>query len=77
MLLHLSAFFEEHDIEPDKSITILIFTIMIFVKEHLHMLADEISSYLSNLSDTSFALERRSCTVKFEDAPETTQEKFI
>ena len=55
----------------------MIFTIMIFVKEHLHMLADEISSYLSNLSDTSFALERRSCAVKFEDVPETTQEKFI
>lgn len=38
MFPNLSAFFEEHDIEPDKRITMII-----SVKEHLHMPADEIS----------------------------------
>nr|KAF6369003.1 hypothetical protein mMyoMyo1_010410 [Myotis myotis] len=71
MLPTLSAFFEEHDIEPDKRIT------TISVKEHLHMLADEISSYFPNLPDTPFALARSPFTVKVEDVPETAQEEFI
>ncbi|XP_070270292.1 LOW QUALITY PROTEIN: protein FAM200C [Myotis yumanensis] len=72
MLPTLSAFFEEHDIEPDKRITMII-----SVKEHLHMLADEISSYFPNLPDIPFALARSSFTVKVEDVPETAQEEFI
>nr|XP_056706361.1 zinc finger BED domain-containing protein 5-like [Euleptes europaea] len=72
MLPTLSAFFEEHDIEPDKRITMII-----SVKEHLHMLADEISSYFPNLPDIPFALARSPFTVKVEDVPETAQEEFI
>ncbi|XP_039180852.1 zinc finger BED domain-containing protein 5-like isoform X2 [Crotalus tigris] len=72
MLPTLSAFFEEHDIEPDKKITMII-----SVKEHLHMLADEISSYFPNLPDTPFALARNPFTVKVENVPETAQEEFI
>ncbi|KAK1346652.1 hypothetical protein QTO34_000512, partial [Cnephaeus nilssonii] len=72
MLPTLSYFFEEHDIEPDKRITMII-----SVKEHLHMLADEISSYFPNLPDTPFALARSPFTVKVEDVPETVQEEFI
>ncbi|XP_015685817.1 protein ZBED8-like, partial [Protobothrops mucrosquamatus] len=72
MLPTLSAFFEEHDIEPDKRITIII-----SVKEHLHMLADEISSYFPNLPDTPFALARSPFTVKVENVPGTAQEEFI
>ncbi|XP_015421155.1 PREDICTED: zinc finger BED domain-containing protein 5-like [Myotis davidii] len=72
MLSTLSAFFEEHDIEPDKRITM-----MISVKEHLHMLADEISSYFPNLPETPFANARSPFTVKVEDVPETAQEEFI
>ncbi|XP_054573034.1 LOW QUALITY PROTEIN: zinc finger BED domain-containing protein 5-like, partial [Eptesicus fuscus] len=72
MLPTLYAFFEEHDIEPDKRITMII-----SVKEHLHMLADEISSYFPNLPDTPFALARSPVTVKVEDVPETAQEEFI
>ncbi|XP_053431246.1 protein ZBED8-like isoform X2 [Nycticebus coucang] len=72
MLPTLSAFFEEHDIERDKRITMII-----SVKEHLHMLADEITSYFPNLPDTPFALARSPFTVKVEDVPETAQEEFI
>ncbi|XP_048344945.1 protein ZBED8-like isoform X2 [Sphaerodactylus townsendi] len=72
MLPTLSAFFEEHDIEPQKRITMII-----SVKEHLHMLADEISSYFPNLPDTPFALASSPFTVKIEDVPETAQEEFI
>ncbi|XP_019509197.1 PREDICTED: zinc finger BED domain-containing protein 5-like [Hipposideros armiger] len=72
MLLTLSAFFEEHDIEPDKRIIMII-----SVKEHLHMLAEEISSYFPNLPDTPFALARSPFTVKVEDVAETAQEEFI
>ncbi|XP_015677944.1 SCAN domain-containing protein 3-like [Protobothrops mucrosquamatus] len=72
MLPTLSAFFEEHDIEPDKRIMMII-----YVKEHLHMLADEISSYFPNLPDTPFALARSPFTVKVENVPETAQKEFI
>nr|XP_008103991.1 PREDICTED: SCAN domain-containing protein 3 isoform X1 [Anolis carolinensis]XP_008103992.1 PREDICTED: SCAN domain-containing protein 3 isoform X1 [Anolis carolinensis]XP_008103993.1 PREDICTED: SCAN domain-containing protein 3 isoform X1 [Anolis carolinensis]XP_008103994.1 PREDICTED: SCAN domain-containing protein 3 isoform X1 [Anolis carolinensis]XP_008103995.1 PREDICTED: SCAN domain-containing protein 3 isoform X1 [Anolis carolinensis]XP_008103997.1 PREDICTED: SCAN domain-containing protei len=68
----LSAFFEEHDIEPDKRIKVLI-----SVKEHLRMLADEISLYFPNLPDTPFALARSPFTVRVEDVPETAQKEFI
>lgn len=68
----LSAFFEEHDIEPDKRITMIT-----SVKERLNMLEDELSSYFPNLPDTPFALARSPVTVKFEDVPETAQEEFI
>lgn len=50
---------------------------IISVKEHLHMLADEISSYFPNLPDTPFALARSPFTTKVEDVPETAQEEFI
>ncbi|XP_073969216.1 zinc finger BED domain-containing protein 5-like [Rhodnius prolixus] len=70
----LSAFFEEeHDIEPDKKIIMMITS----VKEHLHMLADEISSYFPNLTDIPFALARSPFTVKVEVVPESAQEEFI
>ncbi|XP_040275585.1 protein ZBED8-like [Bufo bufo] len=72
MLPTLAAFFEEHGIEPDKIITMII-----SVKEHLHMLEDEISLYFPNLPDTPFALARSPFTVKVEDVPETAQEEFI
>ncbi|XP_040275677.1 protein ZBED8-like [Bufo bufo] len=72
MLPTLAAFFEEHGIEPDKRITMII-----SVKEHLHMLEDEISLYFPNLPDTPFALARSPFTVKVEDVPETAQEEFI
>ncbi|KAM7053597.1 uncharacterized protein WM277_006691 isoform 1-T1 [Molossus nigricans] len=63
---------QEHDIEPDKRITMIL-----SVKEHLHMLADEISLYFPNLPDTPCALARSPLTVKVEDVPETAQEEFI
>ncbi|XP_040275778.1 protein ZBED8-like [Bufo bufo] len=72
MLPTLAAFFEEHGIEPDKRITMII-----SVKEHLHMLEDEISLYFPNLPDTPFVLARSPFTVKVEDVPETAQEEFI
>ena len=72
MLPTLSAFFEENGIEPDKKITMII-----SVKEHLHMLSDKISSYFPNLPGTPFALARSPFTVKVEDVPETAQEEFI
>nr|KAF6492381.1 hypothetical protein HJG59_009586 [Molossus molossus] len=72
MLPTLSAFFEEHNIEPDKRITMII-----SVKEHLLMFADEISSYFPNLPDTPFAVARSPFTVKVEDVPEKAQEEFI
>ena len=72
MLPTLSAFFEENDIEPDKRSKMII-----SVKEHLHMLADEISSYFPNLPNTPFALARSPFTVKVDDIPETAQEEFI
>ena len=50
---------------------------IISVKEHLLMLADEISSYFPNLPDIPFALTRSPFTVKIEDVPETSQEEFI
>lgn len=72
MLPTLSAFFEENDIEPDKRSKMII-----SVKEHLHMLADEISTYFPNLPNTPFALARSPFTVKVDDIPETAQEEFI
>nr|KAF6433881.1 hypothetical protein HJG59_008931 [Molossus molossus] len=72
MLSTLSSFFEDHDIEPDKRIMMII-----SVKEQLHMLADKISSYFPNLLDTPFALSRSPFTVKVEDVPETAQEELI
>ncbi|KAM4749061.1 zinc finger BED domain-containing protein 5-like [Rhinophrynus dorsalis] len=71
MLPNLSAFFEENDVELDKR------TMIISVKEHMQMLADEISSYFPNLPDTPFALARSPFTVKIEDVPENAQEEFI
>ncbi|XP_048351811.1 protein ZBED8-like [Sphaerodactylus townsendi] len=71
MLPTLSAFFEEHDIEPDKRITMII-----SVKEHLRMLADEISLYFPNPPDTPFALASSPFTVNVEDVPETAREEF-
>ncbi|XP_065668077.1 zinc finger BED domain-containing protein 5-like [Hydra vulgaris] len=68
----LSAFYEKNSIEPDKRNTMII-----SVKEHLHMLADEISSYFPNLLNIPFALARNPFTVKVEDVPETSQEEFI
>ncbi|KAL6046540.1 hypothetical protein STEG23_018200 [Scotinomys teguina] len=72
MLPTLSAFFEEHDIEPPKRIAMII-----SVKEHLHMLAGEISWYFPNLPDIPFALARSPFTVRVEDVPQTVQEEFI
>ncbi|XP_052611518.1 protein ZBED8-like isoform X1 [Peromyscus californicus insignis] len=72
MLPTLSAFFEEHDIEPPKRISMII-----SVKEHLHMLAGEISWYFPNLPDIPFALARSPFTVRVEDVPKTAQEEFI
>uniref|UniRef100_A0A8C5PY01 Uncharacterized protein n=1 Tax=Leptobrachium leishanense TaxID=445787 RepID=A0A8C5PY01_9ANUR len=56
---------------------IYIITMIISVKEHLHMLEDEISLYFPNVLDTPFALARSPFTVKVEDVPETAQEEFI
>ncbi|XP_036027915.1 protein ZBED8-like [Onychomys torridus] len=72
MLPTLSAFFEEHDIEPPKRISMII-----SVKEHLHMLAGEISWYFPNLPDIPFALARSPFTVRVEDVPKTAQEEFV
>lgn len=47
MLPTLSAFYEAHDIEPDKRIAMII-----SMKNHLHMFADEILSCFPNLHDT-------------------------
>lgn len=71
MLPTLSAFFEEHDIEQHKRITVVI-----SVKEHLDMLASEISWYFPNLPEIPFALARSPFSVKAEDVPETAQEDF-
>ena len=50
MLLNLSAFFEENDIEQEKmNRTIL------SVKEHLKILEEEISRYFPNLPDIPFS----------------------
>ncbi|XP_060616127.2 protein FAM200C-like isoform X1 [Anolis sagrei] len=68
----LSSFLEEHDIEPDKRIAMIN-----SVKEHLRMLADEISSYFPNLFDAPFALARNPFTVKVEDVPEAAQKEFV
>ncbi|XP_040191825.1 zinc finger BED domain-containing protein 5-like [Rana temporaria] len=72
MLPNLSAFFEENNIELDKRIKTIS-----SVKEHLQMLADEISLYFPNVPDTPFALARCPFTVKIEDVPENAQEEFI
>ncbi|XP_007648258.1 zinc finger BED domain-containing protein 5 [Cricetulus griseus] len=72
MLPTLSAFFEEHDIKPSKRITVII-----SMKKHLHMLAQEISWYFPNLPDVPFALARSPFTVNVEDIPEPAQEEFI
>ncbi|XP_060629099.2 protein FAM200C-like [Anolis sagrei] len=72
MLPTLSAFFEEHDIEPDKRITMIT-----YVKEHFHMLVEEIPLYFPNLPDTPFALARSPFSVEIEDVPEGAQEEFI
>ncbi|XP_032742843.1 protein ZBED8-like [Rattus rattus] len=72
MLPTLSAFFEEHDVEPHKRTTVVT-----SVKEHLDMLAGEISWYFPNLPDVPFALARNPFTVRAEDVPETAQDEFI
>nr|XP_021512928.1 protein ZBED8-like [Meriones unguiculatus] len=71
MLPTLSAFFEEHDIEAHERITMII-----SVKEHLHVLAGEISWYFPDLPDVPFALARSPFTVNVEDVPETAQGEF-
>lgn len=68
----LAAFLEEHNIEPHERITAVV-----SVKEHLDMLACEISWYFPNLPEVPFALARSPFTVKAEDVPETVQEEFI
>lgn len=52
MLPTLSAFFEEHNIEPDKRIMMIICV----KKKHLHILANEISSCFPKLPDTHLHL---------------------
>lgn len=72
MLPTLAAFLEEHNIEPHERITAVV-----SVKEHLDVLAGEISWYFPNLPEVPFALARNPFTVKAEDVPETAQEEFI
>lgn len=64
----VSAFFEEGDIEPHKTITM-----MISVKEHLPVLADGISLYFPNLLYTPTALARNPFSARW-NVPETGQE---
>ena len=72
MFSNLSAFFEENDTEQETmNRTIL------FVKEHLRILEEEISRYFSNLPNTPFALARSPFTIKVEDVPENALEEFI
>lgn len=47
MLPTLSAFYEAHDTEPDKKIAVIV-----SMKNHLHMFADEILLCFPNLHDT-------------------------
>ncbi|KAL1768625.1 zinc finger protein BED domain-containing protein 5-like [Sigmodon hispidus] len=72
MLPTLCAFFEENDIEPSQKISMII-----SVKEHLDMLAGEISWYFPNLPDIPFALARSPFTVRVEDVPASAQEEFM
>lgn len=69
ILSTFSANFEEHDTEPDKRM-------IISVKEHVYMLADEIPSYSPNLPDTPFVLSRSPVTVKAQDVSETTRDSL-
>lgn len=71
-IAYLTFFLWEHDTEADKGIMVII-----SVKEHLHILAYEISHYFPNLSDSPNALARIPFIVKVEDIPETEQEEFI
>ena len=72
MFSNLSAFFEENDIEQETmNRTIL------FVKEHIKILEEEISRYFPNLPDAPFALARSPFTIRVEDVPENAQEEFI
>ena len=72
MLSNLSAFFEEDDIEQETmNRTIL------SVKEHMKILEEVISRYLTNLSDIPFALDRSPFTIRVRDVPENAQEEFI
>ncbi|KII66336.1 hypothetical protein RF11_14227 [Thelohanellus kitauei] len=49
----------------------------IIVKEHFHVLADDLSLFFENVTDTPFALARSQFTVKVEDVSEISQEEFI
>ncbi|KII72674.1 hypothetical protein RF11_15183 [Thelohanellus kitauei] len=68
----LSGFFEENEVEANQR-NIMIITI----KEHFHMLTDEISLYFPNLPYTPFALIRSPLSVNVGDVPESSQEEFI
>ncbi|XP_075833987.1 protein FAM200C-like isoform X1 [Microtus pennsylvanicus] len=72
MLPTLSAFFKEHDIKPSGRTSVIV-----SVKEHLHVLAEEISWYIPSLPAVPFALARSPFTVRVEDVPETAQEEFV
>lgn len=66
MLPTSSAFFEEHDIEPDKRI-MMIRTLAHDFRQNF---------FDPNLPDTPFALTRSPLTVIAEDAPETAEEEL-
>ena len=72
MLSNLSAFFEENDIEQET-----MNRTMLFVKEHVKILEEEISRCFHNLTDTPFALAGSPFTIRVEDVPENAQEEFI
>ena len=72
MLSNLSAFFEENNIEQETMNRAIL-----FVREHLKILEEEISRYFSNLPDTPFALARSPFTIRVEDVLENAQEEFI
>lgn len=67
MLPTLSAFYEAHDIEPDKRIAMII-----SMKNHLHMFADEILLFSKSAWHQIYmALAGSPFTVKVEGVPET------
>ena len=67
----LSSFFEDYDIKPDRRMRMII-----SIKGHLHVLADEIS-YFSNLPDILFAFAGSPFRVEVGDVSKTAQERFI
>ena len=72
MFSNLSDFFEENNIkQKTMNRTIL------FVKEHLKILEEEISRYFPNLPNTPFTLARNPLTIKVEDVPDNAQKEFI